>query len=308
MNKPSQKRYPLAIYFLLACGISWAFMIPAFVIAEQQGYELLTNATFGVLMKGGFQNSRHIWLVVIGTLSSYGPLVAALILSLLEDGKRGLRAWWQRCTHIRIGAGGYRDLLLIFLVIFAPLALIGLLLGPLSAAGVLAAPLAYILPYTLYELLTAGLEEPGWRGYALPRLQERYPAAKSSLILGLVWGVWHWPAFIPVYFNALAQPGTPIIAAFIQAAVQALTYIFASVLAAAFIHTWLYNRTRSAFPNWLLHGGSNALGGYLMAVVPNPALGMLYGVIRWLVAIVLLKRFWREPGIQSSKEALASPA
>jgi membrane protease YdiL (CAAX protease family) len=279
------------VYFTLACAISWAFMVPAFIIAEQGGYILPSSATIGELMKTGFKDSLHVWLAVFGSLSSYGPLIAAVILAALEG---ELGNWWKRVSNWRVGKSGYCDISVLFLAILMPLLLIGLVLGPFPTRSVLAAPLTYFLPYILYELLTSGMEEPGWRGYALPKLQEKFSAQKSSLILGLVWGLWHWPAFIPVYFNTLAKPGTPVIEAFITAAISALMYAFASILAAAFIHTWLYNRTQSAFMNILLHGGSNAIGGYILAVIPNPALGMAYGIVRWVVAIVLMRFFWKE--------------
>jgi hypothetical protein len=241
-------------------------------------------------MKTGFKDNLHIWLTVLGTFSSYGPMLAAVIMAALEG---ELGKWWKRVSNWRIGRSGYRDLFLLLLAVFVPLILIGLVLGPFPTLGVLAAPLSYILPYALYELLSSGMEEPGWRGYALPRLQERYSAQKASFIVGLGWGLWHWPAFIPLYF-AVLNTGAPAIAALIQAAIQCLIYIFASILAAAFIESWLYNRTQSAFANILHHGGANAIGGYLLAVIPNPAMGMVYGILRWVVAIVLIRFFWKE--------------
>ena len=292
MISQNKKRYPLAVYFGLACAISWAFMVPAFIISEQRGYILPTVTTIGELMRTGFRDSRHVWLSMFGTVSSYGPMIAAVILAGLE-GRLG--DWWKRVTKWSVGGRGCRDLLLLILAVFAPLILIGLALGPLPTLGMLAAPLTFILPYAVFELLTGGMEEPGWRGYALPRLQERYTAKKASLILGLIWGLWHWPAFIPVYFSALNEPGSSATGAFTLAAVQCLGYIFGNLLAVSFIHTWLYNRTQSAFMNLLLHGGSNTLSGYVTSVFPNPALGTVYGIVRWVVAIVLVRFFWKEP-------------
>lgn len=288
MITQTRKRYPIAIFFILACAISWGFMVPAFIISEQRGYVLPTTATVGEMMKTGFQDNLHLLLSVLGILSTFGPMIAAIILAGLEG---GLAAWWKRITNWRVGGRGYRDLLVVFLAIFIPMILIGWILASNSTFGLLA--LSTALPFILLELLS-GFEEPGWRGYALPRLQERYTAKKSSLILGIVWGLWHWPAFIPVYFATLAVPGTPVIAAFMTAGIQALIYIFASILAAAFIHTWLYNRTQSAFINMLFHGGSNAVGSYIQVALPNPALGMVYGIVRWAVAIVLMRFFWKD--------------
>lgn len=298
MTSQIRKRYPLVIFFILACVISWAFMVPAFIIAEQRGYLLPSSTTFGELTRTGFQDRSHILLAIFGSFSSYGPLIAAIIMAGLEG---TLRDWWSRVTNWRVGKGGYRDLLLLFMVIFLPFLVTGLLLGPIPSRGVLIAPLAFFLPYVLYELLTSGVEEPGWRGYALPRLQERYSAKKSALIVGLVWGLWHWPAFIPLYFNILKQPGSSVPAAAIQAAIQALTYIFTTILAASFIQTWLFNRTKSAFPNLLLHGGSNAIGGYLLAILPNLSMGMAYAIIRWIIAVVLMVFFWVKSPHENAK-------
>jgi uncharacterized protein len=289
------KKRSLLVYFVLACAITWAFMIPAFVIAAQEGYTLPTPETLGDLVESGFQDGRHIAISIIGTFSAYGPVLAAIIVASLEGGKAGLREWWQRVTRWRVGVRGYRDWVLMLVGIFTPLVVIGLILGPLPTGRALVAPLVYLVPFILYEFLTSGMEEPGWRGYALPKLQSRYNSKKASLILGLVWGVWHWPAFIGTYFNALSDPATPAVAVAIQAAVQCVLYIGGSILAMSFIQTWLYNRTGSAWMCLLLHGGANSLGGYIQAVLPNPVLGMAYGVVRWGVAIVLMRFFWREP-------------
>jgi membrane protease YdiL (CAAX protease family) len=49
--------------------------------------------------------------------------------------------------------------------------------------------------FFLYSVIFGGLsEEPGWRGYALPRLHARFNPLVSSLILGVIWAVWHTPA------------------------------------------------------------------------------------------------------------------
>lgn len=287
------KRFPIALYFTLACVISWICMVPVFIIGEQNDYILPTSATFGELMETGFRDNLHIWLSLIGTLSSYGPLIAALIMTGLEGGD-SMKSWWKRTSSWRAGRSGYRDLVMLILVIFLPLIVIGLLVSSFQTVGLSAVPLTIFLPYALYELLTSGMEEPGWRGYALPRLQERYSAKKSSVILGLVWGIWHTPAFIPVYLNVLGESGVAAVA-LVTTVVQVLLYTLGSILAASFIHTWLFRRTQSAFMNILLHGGSNAVGGYVLAAMPNPSMGMIYGVVRWVVAIVLIRYFWKEP-------------
>ena len=82
----------------------------------------------------------------------------------------------------------------------------------------------FIVPFFLVDFLING-EEMGWRGYVLPRLQARHNALVSSLILGVVWGFWHLPKFLP-HFD-LAGFG----------------WFMVHILAYAVILTWLYNNT-----------------------------------------------------------------
>ena len=76
-------------------------------------------------------------------------------------------------------------------------------------------------------------EEAGWRGFALPRLQVRYSALKSSLILGLVVIVWHIPTF---FIQGLAGPALLIFVASFTVALMSFTVVM----------TWLYNNTEGS--------------------------------------------------------------
>jgi membrane protease YdiL (CAAX protease family) len=78
-----------------------------------------------------------------------------------------------------------------------------------------------------FAFLGGGFEEPGWRGFALPRLQRRHSPLVATLLFGLLWGLWHTPPYGP------------------------LGFILPLVL--AFYYTWLYNRTGSVLLCILLH-------------------------------------------------------
>ncbi|OQB00827.1 MAG: CAAX amino terminal protease self- immunity [Chloroflexi bacterium ADurb.Bin222] len=282
------KKRPLWVYFVLACAITWALMVPAMIIATQKGYALPSPVTFGGLIESGFANGQHVALSLMLALA-HGPLIGAIVVAAAEG---SLREWWQRVTRWRAGAQGYRDLALLLVALYVPVVLIGLATGIFPAAEARVVPLIYLAPFFLYEVLTSGMEEPGWRGYALPKLLTRFNAKKASLILGLVWGLWHWPVFIENYIIAANDPTTPLVADVIGTAVQCLGYIGLSILPMAFIHTWLYNRTQSAFLSLLLHATANVLSSYTLAT--QPMVGTIGGVMRWVVAIVLLRFFWTE--------------
>jgi uncharacterized protein len=289
------RRYSLWIYVALAYAITWALWIPVEAFAAQRGYILPDPSTLMELSKTGFQDGTHILLSIISMLTA-GPLFAAIIILAFESGRTGLRNLWQRSMHWRVGGRWYLIMLAIICVIYLPATIFGILKGPIPTASQILMPLAWFVPIFLYTLVASGLEEPGWRGYALPKLQMRFNAKKASLILGVIWGIWHWPAFTTVYTNALNAPGGSPIQAFITALVQLLVYIFGAMVPEAFIYTWLYNRTSSVFLCILLHVFHNMAATYVGMFLPSaaPVIPILGGITQWVIAIILMRFFWVE--------------
>ena len=176
-----------------------------------------------------------------------GPFVAALIVTGLAEGWSGTRQLLARIVRVRIGLRWYA-------IIFGlPVALCAVALAIMAAFGqVTLAPTATAwreLPERfLFIFLFIGLgEEPGWRGFALPRLQKRHSPVIASLILAPIWALWH----LPLMGNEF--PG-PIIPAF-------LISLFAGTL----IQTWLFNQTNgSVFAQMLFHATVNTVGAGLI--------------------------------------------
>lgn len=93
-------------------------------------------------------------------------------------------------------------------------------------------------------ILTGPLgEEIGWRGYCLPELQKKFGALTSSIILGLIWVIWHVPAF---FIEAAPQSKLPFIP-------FSITLLTVSVLI-----TWIQNNTKqSVWPALIIHSATN---------------------------------------------------
>lgn len=107
--------------------------------------------------------------------------------------------------------------------------------------------LALVLPWLVFEILTNG-EEWGWRGYVLPRLQAKHSALMASLIVGVIWGVWHLPKFLGAGLSGERS---------------FLWFVIAHV-ALSVLYTWLYNNTRgSLLLVTLFHASSNTVGMFL---------------------------------------------
>ena len=141
--------------------------------------------------------------------------------------------------------------------------------------------LVYVLASFVYILLFGGPlnEEAGWRGFMLPQLQHRFNPLVSTLILGLIWGVWHFP----MHINGFYPSGGP---AFL---VEELLLRVLSTMLVAFVYTWFYNKTKgSVLVCILLHAGFNTFPTLASSTPPTiPLLAVL------AVILILESKMWK---------------
>ncbi|MGC5223874.1 CPBP family intramembrane glutamic endopeptidase [Micromonospora sp. DT81.3] len=207
-------RHPLVSFFLLSYAVSWTL--------------------WGIATVGGGR--------VAFLLGGFGPLAAALCVTRLTGAS--VRGWLRTLLVWRVSFGYYLIALLLPVAIYAVINLVLLALGYSlnfdSLAGL--AP-AYFGTFLLVATVGGGLEEPGWRGFALPRLQKRHSPVLSTLVVGLAWGIWHVPLYGPAGFVV------PMIL--------------------AFFYTWLYNRTGSILICLLLHAAFTPAQNFLTFAQPT---------------------------------------
>jgi len=251
--------HPLTSYFVLAYAGTWIVLLPA--VLAQNGLGILPFRLPDVLA----------FLSFVLFSSFAGPTLAAFIVTRVISGKEGVRQLLRRYVQWRVGIHWYLIALLIFLIGFLLSTSISLGVAPLTTF-IQKWPLIFssFLPNVLvFGLLGVFGEEPGWRGFALPRMQQSYGPVTGSLILGALHGFWHLPAFLVA--DALGPFILPNFITFV------LTAIAGTVL-----YTWIYNNTRgSILIAILIHSASNAASGFIVQnIVPeNPQLGGLAQVI-----------------------------
>lgn len=261
------RRRPVSIFFVLAFVITWAVWVPrAFDID---------------------------WAVGVGTFWTYGPAAAAVVAAILVGGRAEMRRLLSGLDKWRIGWNWY------VVILFGPLVL-GLFVAMVCAAlggdwedglpDVFSESLPIVLLLLVILTITDGLgEELGWRGFALPKMLERQNAIAASILLGLIWAIWHLPL---IWTDGSALESTYF------------WLLLARLPATAVLFTWVYQHTNgSVVAAAILHASLN-----LFSVAPpipgdplTPAVIML--VSHWLIALFLvvfagpqrLDRFPRQP-------------
>jgi membrane protease YdiL (CAAX protease family) len=230
------RRHPVAVFFALAFGLSWAAWTPYVLSASGLG---LIPLHFPVVL-GTTQ--------LLGMLPGayLGPLGAAFVVTLAADGRAGLRHWSRRLVRWRVGWKWYLIVLLGVpaAIGLATLALPGALDG-VRAPGLMV--LAAWIPMLILQIVTtATAEEPGWRDFALPRLQDRFGAVGGTVILGILWGCWHLPLFLTEW------GGWPDVSW-----VSPVEFV-ACCVPLSLVMTWVFNRTGQSLPIvMVLHAGIN---------------------------------------------------
>jgi uncharacterized protein len=263
-------RFPLVSYFLLAYLISWGLSL----FAARGLLPFVVPPLLGTLA---------------GFLYHFGPSLAGIILTAVEAGKTGVRAMVRQLGRLRVGIGWYLVIILYPFALHLAAAGLNAALGgqPPSffssqGAGIPAGNLLVTAPLVfLGTLIFAGLaEEIGWRGFALPRLQSRYGALASSLILGFIWAPWHYnPLNLPLFGSILP--------------LHALSVIGFTILL-----TWVYNSTGGSLGMTVLFHSISNLADWVVPVSPiyggNLQSYIAYVLLNLASALIIVLVFGKE--------------
>lgn len=241
-------KHPLTTFFLLAFVLSWIAVLPLILNPG------LTPEPFQIL--GAF----------------VGPTLSALIVLTLTEGRSALRPFFARYIQWRVGIIWWLIVLfgaLVMLTIVASVFLgVQLLTEFISHIGLVL--VTYFISLVVGIILGPLWEEPGWRGFALPRLESQYGALTGTLILAVFWALWH----IPGYFGGWLT-GSPVA-------------LLVSSIAFSIIMTWVYNNTRgSILIAILLHSSSNAAISVGAFVLPSDMPATVSNLVNngWIPAI-----------------------
>lgn len=280
-------RHPIATYLMVACGITWVCWIISIVVSNTRGYLLPAQDVYITFIESGFSDAYHVFVSVVFILGGFGPLVGAVVAARLESGKAGVAELWGQTTRLRIGVRWYLNAVLIALAI-AGVAFLLVALTPLanfdsSGLFVLAPFIPLIL---LWEILISFGEEPGWRGFLLPRLQARFGGKKYIWFLGLIWAIWHYPYVVYHTISPMVDTPVPVM---VIGAVFSLAGYTVSLIGQTYIYVWLYNNTRSVFLAVLFHGLLNVTTLVAVASMEdfNPIVSLTIALMPWAVVVVM---------------------
>lgn len=260
--------YPLTFFFIIAYTGSWLVMLPYLRFGDSVGILPFS------------------WPVPFGLSAAIapfaGPFLAAFTMTGLCDGRKGIQCLLKRIIQWHVSLGWY-----IFALIGIPvITVLGAIVLP-EALSSFQMPWQSFLTYPLSFLITLVIggplgEEPGWRGFALPRLQRVQGPLLGSLVLGILWAFWHLPYFW------MPEWGTP------KEGLLDIVYFVLASLALTFIYTWVFNNTKnSLLIVILIHTTNDAFfinHLFVSNLVTNTLLPFVIGFGAFALLLVLFTR------------------
>lgn len=268
------KRHPVLFYYILVFTISWG------------GILLLVGGLNNV--PGTYEQASRLFIPALLIMFS-GPFFSGIMMNYLVGGSVGLRDLWSRFLRWGVNARWYT---------------IAFLTGPLSVAIVLFGLSIFSKDYLPgifsvenklnsilfgigWGLVGGGLfEETGWTGFAVPQLLKRHSVFVTGLIVGALWGIWHF--MIAIWSsNYLGGSGSWIlfVAGF-------LTFYLLALPAYRILLVFVYNRTKSLLVVMLMHAFLSAstlimqpTSTGIVGVVWNSVLGLFF----WIIVLIVTK-------------------
>lgn len=275
-NRSAPADTHLLAFVLLTFAISWSAWIPL---------ALASRGVIGLAISPGL-------LKLVGT---FGPSLAAVIVTGLSGHRAAVQRLLARLLIWRVSIVWYGFVLLWPAVLSLTTTAIHLALGapapdwdnpPLRSLYPLPPELAQIglwalLPFVFVQQLVLSSplgEEIGWRGYALPALHTRTSSLIASVVLGLIWSVWH----LPLYFTS----GDPAAGTFFG-------WLPLGLIPTTMLFSWVFSHTRGSLLLALLfHTAINVTGLFLAATATIP---LVSPALTWIVALIVLGSDARRP-------------
>lgn len=248
------KRHPVISYFALSYAISWigvlGVAVPRLARAESLSRtDVLFMFAFMLL----------------------GPSFAGLALTWIVDSKSGLVNLFSRMRCVRLPAHWYLPL------VIPP----GLILITLFSLKTFVSPIfapKYFLMGVWFGLVAGFIEEIGWMGFAFPKMTRQRPALAASVLLGLLWAVWHFPADYLANATARAAWLTHFLA------------FIAAMTAMRVLIAWIYVGTESVWLAQLMHAsstGSLAIFSPAVTAAQETLWYAVYAGALWIAVAIL---------------------
>lgn len=276
-------------FLLIGYAFSWVIWIVSWLIAQNMdaGDQLINADLVWELFFESEASSTIIWLSLLSLLGVYGPMIGGIVATRLDPTVSSVDLW-KTVRRVGVGVRPYGLALGILLLVAGPAALIvALTADMLPDAPNFGTVLVFLAVFFLFQMLTSGTEEIGWRGYLNRKLRIGRNFWDTGWAVGLPWAVWHFPIVVIIFAQQGMEP---------VAIVGSLAGFSIGIVAAAILHAWFYERTKSVFVNIFIHACFNTLPLTTVLIFQDSPAAVIANLALWAVVIYLKHQYDKESG------------
>ena len=261
------KRHAVLTYYIVVFTISWGGLLILAGPGGVPGTAAQVEALFPFML----------------LLLFAGPSIAGPLLTMLVDGRVGLRDLWARLLRWQVGMRWYAVALLFAPFLVTAVLLVLSLFSPAYLFGIFNSSnkLSLLLFGIAWGLIGGGfLEELGWTGFAVHMLRRQHSAVTTALVVGILWGVWH---ILIAFWSSGSLAGDASLAIFVAGF---LAFYLGALPAYRVLMVWLYDRTVSLPVAMLMHASLSASTLILQPVAtgrPYLIWNLVLAVALWVV-------------------------
>lgn len=239
----------------------WVFFILVFALMWPKG---IVGAAYSLGLISETPSAMLNVLYFLGT-----PLIAAVIITVVTRGWKGLKEWARRLARWRVGW----QWVLVSLFIYPLVTLLSFTISDLVAGDAWTVSMMWRVGFEnlqenatriglnpgntgqIFAILVAIsfivpiFEEGGWRAFAIPRLQEKYSALVSGLVMGVIWSIWHLPSFSTKGSDHYGMP---------------FLWFLITIVSISILMVWIMNHTNQSVLMTILFHGSIILAGHFL--------------------------------------------
>ena len=264
------RRYPVLTFYALVFAISWGGLLilvgPSRIPGTPEDVERLFPIALVVLFAG--------------------PSIAGVLMTGFVSGRTGLRDLLSRLLRWRVRGRWYATALLSGPLLVAAVLFALSLVSPIFLPGIVTTDdkVVLLLLGLSWGLIGGGLlEELGWTGFVVPGLRRRYSALATGLIVGLLWGTWH---FLIAFWASRALAGELSLTIFVAGF---LAFYMVALPAYRVLMVWVYDRTSSLLVAMLMHAflSASTLIFQPQATAGHVTWNLVLAAALWVIVVVV---------------------
>lgn len=250
--------HPVGVFFLLSFVIAWlgSFLVGGPKFFRGEDIELLD-------------------IIIMGLAQLVAPILSGVLIAFIVDGKSGIGDMFSRMKIWRLGK--WYLTVLIFPVLIL---VVSLLLSATISSEFFP---VFLIGNIMMGILAGFIEETGWMGFAFPKMRSKHGLIRTSIYLGFIHGLWHFPLWFFLQYSALGGYWYPYFIAFV-----------AFLVALRVIMVWAYSHTNSLLLSQMIHASSTGFLTVLTSDYIEPVhwaiFYSVYAVFLWVVSLVTIRK------------------